>query len=214
MSDIQINITENKFRFEELLRRITREGAAIPSLLYKLEQSDFYFAPCSTKFHLNVHGGLCQHSLNVYDNLVKLNHEFNCGFDEESMIIVALLHDIDKMNKYEETTFNKKLYHECGKKSDEKGKFDWIAETGFIIKDTDDRFVLGHHGQNSEYIIQGYIPLKLEESVAIVNHMGNAYDEYKPFDITAIYRRYPLAQFLYISDFLSTFYTEANQIKK
>jgi HD superfamily phosphodiesterase len=205
---MEFNITENKYRFEALLREIVREGADIPSLLYKLEQSDFYFAPCSTKFHLSVPGGLCQHSLNVFDMCIKLNETLQLNIDRESIIIAALLHDLDKMNKYEEYVKNVKKYHDGGKKSDDMGKFDWVAEKAYGTKEAKDRFVYGHHGQNSEYIANSYIPLKLEESAAITNHMGGMFDEYRPWDQSVIFERYPLSILLHSADALCTFIWE------
>ena len=37
-----------------------------------LEASDFFYAPASTRFHGSYAGGLLEHSLNVYDELVRL----------------------------------------------------------------------------------------------------------------------------------------------
>ena len=206
----EFNFEENRYRFTELLKKVNREGADIPGFIYKLEHSDFFVAPASTHYHLNVKGGLVQHSLNVYDNIVKLAQTFNIDCSEDSLIIVSLLHDIDKMNKYELYDKNVKNYHEKGTKHDDNGKFDWVVEKHYKIKDNDKRFVYGHHGQNSEYIVNTFIPLDLEESVAIVNHMGGD-DEYKPYDSSAIFNRYPLATLLRMADFMATFITENEQ---
>lgn len=208
-----IKVEENKYKFIELLRKVNREGADIPGLIYKLEHSDFFEAPCSTVYHLCVKGGLCQHSLNVYNELAALVRHYNMEdrFSEESIIIVALLHDLSKMNYYELTAKNTKVYCDNGTKRDELGKFEWKSELGYRRKDELDRFVYGHHGQNSEYMTSTFIPLKLEESVAIVNHMGGD-DEYKPFDLTPIYNRYTLAGLLHAADFLSTFVVEAQNL--
>ena len=204
----KINIEQNKHTFINLLKSVDRPGADINALVYKLECSDFFTAPCSTKFHLSVRGGLCEHSLNVYNQVVKLNSELNAGLSEETMIIISLLHDLDKMGKYEMYSKNVQHYHEFGKKSDEHGKFDWVKEWSYKVKDDNNRFVYGHHGQNSEYIANTYIPLTIEESSAIVNHMANTLDEYKPFDMTAILNRYTSASILHVADFIATFLIE------
>ena len=66
-----LNIEENKEEFLRIAREnINRDG--IEELLKFLESTDFFTAPCSTKFHLSEKGGLCQHSLNVYDRLLRL----------------------------------------------------------------------------------------------------------------------------------------------
>ena len=207
---VDINIAKNKQRFIELLRKIDRPGADIPALIYKLEHSDFFEGPCSTKYHLNVKGGNCHHCLYVYDILVKLNEVFNTKLSDESMIISALCHDLDKMDKYELTSRNVKQYNDKGKYSDTKGKFDWVTEDSYVIKNPEDRFTYGHHGQNSEYIANSYIPLTLEESAAITNHMGKN-DEYNSYDATPIFNKFTLAAMLHMADCLSTFVVETGK---
>ena len=204
----KINIEQNKYTFINLLKSVNRSGADINALIYKLESSDFFTAPCSTKFHLNVRGGLCEHLLNVYNQVLKLNKELNIGLSDDTMIIISLLHDLDKMDKYEMYSKNVQHYHEFGKKSDEHGKFDWVKEWSYRVKEDNNRFVFGHHGQNSEYIANSYIPLTTEESAAIVNHTTNTTEEYKPFDMTAILNRYPTVGILHTADFISTFLIE------
>ena len=100
----------NKERFIELLRSTKREG--IEKLIDFLEKTDFFTAPASTRFHMSCEGGLLQHSLNVYDCLVNLGtttgdvQEFQAAgmrldsIPQESIIIVALLHDLCKVNFY------------------------------------------------------------------------------------------------------------------
>ena len=66
-----LNIEENKEEFLRIAREnISRDG--LEELLKFLESTDFFIAPCSTKFHLSEKGGLCQHSLNFYDRLLRL----------------------------------------------------------------------------------------------------------------------------------------------
>lgn len=100
----------NKERFIELLRSTKREG--IEKLIDFLEKTDFFTAPASTRFHSSYEGGLLQHSLNVYDCLTGLGtttgdvQEFQTAgmrldsIPQESIIIVALLHDLCKVNFY------------------------------------------------------------------------------------------------------------------
>ena len=38
-----------------------------------IEQSDFYIAPASTMYHGNYEGGLCDHSVHVFEELSNLN---------------------------------------------------------------------------------------------------------------------------------------------
>ena len=65
-------IEENKNRFIDLVKGITREGVDMERLLRQLEESDFFEAPASSRYHNSFKGGLCAHSLNVYDCLKKM----------------------------------------------------------------------------------------------------------------------------------------------
>ena len=56
-----------KEQFLELLKSVQREG--IEELIKFIENSDFFTAPASTKFHGDYEGGLLEHSLKVYDIL-------------------------------------------------------------------------------------------------------------------------------------------------
>ena len=63
-------LEKNKNEFIEIYKEnITRPGS--DKLLNYLisEQSDFFTAPCSTRFHGSYAGGLVQHSINVYNCL-------------------------------------------------------------------------------------------------------------------------------------------------
>ena len=87
----------NKERFLELCSKAKREG--IEDLVKWLEASDFFYAPASTRFHGSYAGGLLEHSLNVYDCLVKRMEDWgNDTYDAESSIIGALFHDNAKGN--------------------------------------------------------------------------------------------------------------------
>ena len=89
-----------KQRFLKLLRSTNREG--IEELIKFLENSDFFTAPASTKFHGDYEGGLLEHSLKVYDILCEKvkNPGIELNVSEDTLKIVALLHDICKVNFY------------------------------------------------------------------------------------------------------------------
>ena len=92
-----LDITKNKELFLEEMAKVTREG--VTGMLDWLNKSDFFEAPASTKYHLSEKGGLCQHSLNVLNRLrEELFAEYGeeCPYTEETVVIVALLHDLCK----------------------------------------------------------------------------------------------------------------------
>lgn len=216
LSKEQIEI--NKGKFIKLLRSIQRENSAIEELIDKLENSDFFTAPASTQYHSSFEGGLCQHSLNVFDQLVKLvDAEYpatvvdagsekitlenkSCPISMDSILIVSLLHDISKMNFYETSYRNAK---------DEAGN--WVKVPFIKTREAKDRFLYSTHGVNSEYMVGRFIPLSLEESVAIINHMGGKEAGAPQFDgnLTEIFNRYPLALLLHCADMIATFKDES-----
>ena len=205
-------LAANKEEFISLLRSISREGADIEGLLEELEKSDFYYAPASTKYHGAYVGGLVDHSLNVFYNMMHLvkykkNLPAEC-YDEDSIKIIALLHDLAKMNQYERTFQNKKVYcsREESKLFDDNGNFKWVSEPGF--KTREDHLVYGSHEMNSELRARKYIPLTMQESSAILHHMGGmAWDSAKD-NISEVYAKYPLALFVFMADCMATYVDE------
>lgn len=198
----ETQVVENMEQFKNLIKSITREGANIDKLLDKLERSDFYTAPASTKYHGAYPGGLVDHSLCVYYNLKSLveNKHLTDTISEDSIKIVALLHDLDKMNKYTTYMRNVPPSETCPT---------WTKEENYKTKDASELFVYGNHEQNSEFMARQFIPLTVEESTAILHHMGSmAWDSAKD-NIGVVYNKYPLAMLLYVSDMISTYIEKA-----
>ena len=157
--------------FKTLLRSTNREG--METLIKWLDDSDFFTAPASTRYHSCHKGGLLEHSLNVYRCLKeKANQpiwkEVFAEIGGDSVIIAALLHDICKANFYEIEYRNKKIYSENGSKKDEAGRFDWQSVPCYTINDQNP---LGH-GAKSAIILQNFIKLKSCELYMILYHMG------------------------------------------
>lgn len=207
----EIQIQENKANFINLIKSISREDALLEDLISHLEKFGFFEAPASIKYHCNYKGGLCEHSLHVYETLKNLVLLFpNVKISEDSIKIVALLHDLDKEDNYELTSNNRKVYCEDGNQWDSLGKFKWESYLGYKFADAKDRYIYGTHGQNSERVISYYIPLSEEESVSIINHMGT-FEECDKNTLSEIYSRYPLAVLLHTADTLSTYLLEYNE---
>ena len=82
--------------FLKLLRSTNRDG--IENLIEFIKKTDFYKAPASTRFHGNYEGGLLEHSMKVYEILkYKIdNNIVKIEIPQESLIIIALLHDLCK----------------------------------------------------------------------------------------------------------------------
>lgn len=211
-------IIENENRFITLLTSTEREG--VNDLIEYLKSTDFFYAPASTKYHGNFRGGLCQHSLYVYDimhklvdNYIELKgdeyiNDLGDNYDEaiKSTILVSLLHDLSKTNMYEETVQNKKIYSKDGSKHDELGNFDWKPVKGYKMRDEEEQFVIGNHEETSEFIARQFIPLRISESAAIMHHHGGVGWDSIPVDaMSKIYTKYTLAILLHEADLLAAY---------
>ena len=194
----------NKERFIEIFKtHIKREGAGALLDYLMSPASDFFTAPASTRYHNAWEGGLCAHSLNVYDCLVdymnrpKVKEEFGLLYTEESIAIAALLHDLCKVNIYKVSSRNVK---------DEFGRWKTVPYYEF-----DDQLPYGH-GEKSVYIISGYMKLTREEAFAIRYHMGFS-EEANVRNVGAAFEMFPLAVALSIADTEATFFAEKEDNK-
>ena len=179
-----------KEQFLELLKTVNREG--IDELINFLEKSDFFTAPASTRFHGNHEGGLVEHSLKVYEILKHKvqNNIKGITIADESIIIIALLHDICKTNFYKIDYRNAK--NALGV---------WEKVPYYTVEDT----IPYGHGEKSVMMITEYIKLTPEEKYAIRWHMG--YTEPKELynAIGATYTKYPIALLTFEADLEATY---------
>ena len=94
------NAIKSKERFIDIFRTNIKRDGADKLLEFLQSKCDFFTAPASTKFHCAYEGGLCEHSLNVYDCLKsyleteRAKETFGLKFSDETIAISALLHDI------------------------------------------------------------------------------------------------------------------------
>ncbi|MBR5308238.1 MAG: hydrolase [Clostridia bacterium] len=182
----------NKEKFIQIYKEnIKREGSA--ELLAWLEKTDFFTAPASTKFHLCEEGGLCEHSINVYECL---NERYAGEHSAESIAIVSLLHDLCKAQFYKVSFRNQK--------NEQTGQWEKVP-----FYQIEDKFPFGH-GEKSVFLIERFMRLKVEEAIAIRWHMGGFDDTAKAggFTISNAFEMYPLAVKLHIADIEATYLRE------
>ena len=195
----------NKERFIKIFtENIKREGAD-KLLEYLLSPaSDFFTAPASARFHCSFEGGLCEHSLNVYDCLKgylespRIKEQFGFEYSEESIAIVALLHDLCKVGIYKKGFRNVK---------DERGVWQRVDTFEY-----DDRLPYGH-GEKSVYIISGYMKLTREEAFAIRYHMGYSSEREDPRNVSLAFEMFPLAFAVSVADSEATYFIESKKKK-
>jgi len=165
------------------------------------EQSDFFTAPSSSRFHGSYAGGLVQHSINVYnclkDYLSRENTKtlYGMNYSNETIALVSLLHDICKINFYEVDYRNAK-----------NSKGQWERVPYYKINDT----LPYGHGEKSVYIISGFMRLSREEAFAIRYHMGFSGVEDNN-TIGKVFEMFPLALALNVADMEASYYLEGNE---
>lgn len=191
----------DKEKFLEIYNeKITRDGA--DNLLNFLEnKSDFFTAPASTRFHGAYEGGLLRHSLNVYECLVsylereRVKETYKLEVSDETAAIVALLHDLCKVNFYTVKTRNAK--------NEQTGQ--WEKVPYYSINDT----LPYGHGEKSVYMISGFMRLSRMEAMAIRWHMGFSGTEDKN-TIGRALEMYPLAFAMTVADMEASYFMEGS----
>lgn len=195
-----INMTEKEEFIKIYNENIKRDGA--DKLLDFLEnKSDFFTAPASTRYHNAFEGGLLRHSLNVYKCLFaymereRVKDEYRLSASSETIAIVALLHDICKVNFYRTSLRNAK--------NEQTGQ--WEKVPYYEINDT----LPYGHGEKSVYMVSGFMRLTREEAMAIRWHMGFSGIEDKN-SIGKAFEMFPLAFALSVADMEATYFLEGS----
>lgn len=207
-----MNREQNITRFEAELGKVQRDG--IDKLLDYIRKSDFYTAPASTKYHLAAPGGLLQHSLNVLDalrGLLQWNAIENCWeyhaaskimatIPDDSVTVMALLHDICKTHFYGVSTRNAK--------NEKTGR--WEKVPYYIVQD---KMPLGH-GPKSAMIIKQYTTLTTAEMYAIWHHMGMTGDYENDNAVGQSIEMFPVVLALQTADMMASRFMEDEKENK
>lgn len=193
------NINENKEEFVKLLKSTGREG--VGDVIEELERLGFFSAPASAGHHLNVEGGLVQHSLNtckaafaIWEGMKALDPSLDTEVKKESIIISALLHDVCKADIYKRSV--KKRKNKLGQ---------WEDCEGYKVSYKD--FPMGHGEKSLVVILLSGLELYDDEMLAIRWHMGawginlNSYEDMKSYD--AANKKYPLVSIVQCADSLA-----------
>lgn len=188
-----------KDKFVEIYKENINRPGSERLLDYLLsDSSDFFTAPASTRYHGAYEGGLCEHSINVYECLKsylereRVKDTYGLEYSDETIALVALLHDLCKINLYRTNYRNAK--NDMGV---------WEKVPFFEYCDT----LPYGHGEKSVYIISGFMRLTREEAFAIRWHMGFSGEENKN-TIGKALEMFPLALATHIADMEATFLIE------
>ena len=155
-SDWNSALEELKAQFTMLLFDVERDG--IKELVKYLVDSSFFSDPASARYHNAFPGGLLDHSMNVFYELTEMAKLYNFSFSIDSMVIIALLHDLCKIGNYKtQVAWRKDINNK------------WESYNGYGFNN--DEFPAGH-GEKSVFIISEFIKLTKEEILAIRWHSG------------------------------------------
>jgi len=147
-----------KNKIIELLVSTEREG--INDLIQHMNDIGFFTAPCSGGFHLCKVGGLMEHSLNVYQSLVRFyNAQSEYTTTPDTLVLSALLHDLGKCGQYGKPNYVPN-YLASGKQSDKKPF------------ETNKSLLPVPHEIRSLTIASQFITLTENEAFAILQHNG------------------------------------------
>jgi len=164
-----MTIEERKRIVESLIMPIDRVG--VESVLRILSnETDYYTAPSSTKYHSNFDGGLVVHSLLVlksaYSMIEMLRSTVDAQSDDginlitdDSIILTSLLHDVCKCG----------FYQKMPKRRQNPTTGLWETYNGYEVND---RFPIGHGEKSAMMLLKWGLDLTPEEMLAIRWHMG------------------------------------------
>lgn len=194
-----IDIRKNKEEFIELLTSTGREG--VKEVIEDLEDMGFFTAPASAGHHLNVEGGLVEHSLNtckaalaVWEAMKPLDPSLETEVKRNSVIIASLLHDVCKSDIYKRTT--KKRKNAIGQWEDTEG-----------YKVSYKSFPMGHGEKSVILLLCSGMVLNDDEMLAIRWHMGpwglnmNSFEDERCYDTSR--KLYPLVTIIQTADGLA-----------
>jgi hypothetical protein len=204
---MEIDFKKNKETFIELLRSTNREG--VEGMIEDLEKMGFFTAPASAGHHLNVEGGLVQHSLNtcraalmVWEGMKELEPSLEGEVKRDSVIIASLLHDICKSDIYVRTV--KKRKNSIGVWEDVEG-----------YKVTYKSFPMGHGEKSLVLAMCSGMVLTDAEMLAIRWHMGaggvnmSSFEDQRNYDASRTL--YPLVTITQTADGLAAAILERTQ---
>lgn len=195
----ELNIQKNKEEFVSLLKSTVRPG--MDDVIKDLEELGFFEAPASAGHHLNVAGGLVEHSLNtckaalaVYEGMQKIEPYLEREVKRESIIIASLLHDVCKSDIYKRSVKRRKT-----------NLGTWEDSEGYKL--TYKNFPMGHGEKSLVMLLCSGLELYDDEMLAIRWHMGawginmNSYEEQRNYD--AARTLYPLVTIIQTADGLA-----------
>ena len=151
----------------------------VDKLIAWLDSNGFFTAPCSTQYHLSCEGGLLRHSLNVaktITDIAKAVCDLESCPDYNSLVLVALLHDIGKCGSFGKPNYVENWIKDGRPtKAEPEQKYKRSESKPFV---TNPDLLYLPHSVRSVEIASKFIELTEEEEFAIATHDG-LYGDFK-----------------------------------
>jgi len=185
MSDVEKNV---QIISKIIEARITSDRKqSIVNMLQGDLGSLYFTAPASSReeYHLCEPGGLAEHSINVYKNLLQFDSTFKLNLNQESMAITALFHDIGKA-----CSSNLKEPHYIPETEQ------WKLKKGMKYGFNNNSIYMPNHVRSIFVIQSAGIKLNADEFTAILLNDGQYLLENKPYAL----KECPLALYIHMAD--------------
>jgi hypothetical protein len=184
-------------RYGALKEKVVARKEEFRALTDFMEQETSWLtAPASTRFHMCFEHGLLAHSVNVAETMLRLREALYPLIEEESCVIVALLHDLGKAGMPGMPQYLK------NEPTERQRRAGYPASTPYRFNN--DLTYLSVPIR-SLYLALRYIPLSEEEAQAIAYHDG----QYVEDNRSSATKEAPLTLLLQYADNWSSFVIEA-----
>jgi hypothetical protein len=147
-------------RYEALKQKVAVRQAEFRKFIGFLEgETSWLTSPASTRYHMNVEGGLLMHSVGVAETALRLRYLLAPDLCEESVVITALFHDVGKVGDSRKPYYlpNDNLWE--------------VRNRGRAYK-VNPEIITMNSAVRGLCLVSRFIPLTEEEAQAIVAHDG------------------------------------------
>jgi len=190
---------ELRDRYNDLKSKVKKRADGFAGLMEFIEtETEWLNAPASTRFHLCKEHGLLEHSVNVAETLIRIKNTLYPFIEDESCVIVALLHDLGKAGMPGHPLYLKNKPTENQRRAGYGPTYPYSYNNSLTYLSVPVR---------SLYLALPYIDLSEEEAQAIIYHDG----QYVEDNRSAAKNEHPLTLLLQYADNWCGFVVEERQ---
>ncbi|MDR2568975.1 MAG: HD domain-containing protein [Oscillospiraceae bacterium] len=160
---------ELRERYDTIKSKVVERADEFAGLMDYIEtETEWLTAPASTRFHLCRVHGLLEHSVNVAETLIRIKNTLYPLIEDESCVIVALLHDLGKVGMPNEPLYKKSIPTEGQRRAGYGPTYPYSYNNDLTYLSVPIR---------SLYLALPFLTLSEEEAQAIAYHDGQYVDD-------------------------------------